>query len=154
MKYSKVIGTEFYNIILSPGVEDMVDVHFTASAHHFLILKNVNKTDDRIFHVARHRAHLKELMNLVYRLGEFSQAKDESLRGLERRENWNPAFNQGLPDPRMFGMMTLDTSISVGEQHPFDLYLKPSAMSAQSLVKADPIKKSLLNKQLDYRRFQ
>jgi len=123
LRYSAIIGDSFYKIGLMQEHRDLVDVHFTAAAHHYLLLPKVESDVDRQYHIARHRAHMRAMMTIVYRYGDFSKAIDESLRGLELRERWNPITNFTLPDPKMFNSMHADPTCKMGEPHPSDHFL-------------------------------
>jgi hypothetical protein len=128
MRYSKIICDVFYNIKLSSDYRDILDVHFTAAAHHFLILRQSSRKY-RQYHVLRHRAHTKAMMDTIYINGDFTKAKDDSGRGLEKRESWDSQLNFALPDPRMFNSMKRDPSCEIGEPHPSDFYLNPDTIA-------------------------
>lgn len=66
VKYSEILGPAFYQIGLSEADAQIVDVHFTASPHHFWILRARLTPEQRRFHVTRHCAHLHVLMMIVF----------------------------------------------------------------------------------------
>ena len=123
MRYSTILGAAFYRIGLSSFDADLIDAHFAASAHHFLLLSSCKSAQTHDYHLSRHRAHLQALKEIIYLRGNFDEARDESLRGLDSRSNWNPDVSFSLPDPRMFESMNIDLSLNVGQPHPFDHYL-------------------------------
>ncbi len=124
MRYSQVLGPAFYQIHLSREDRDLVDVHFTAAAHHYWRYREAcGNGDAERLHLSRHRAHLRALMAIVFLRGDFWQAKDPSFRGLEQRASWNPD-SVHVPDPAMFDEMVPDPRYAVGEGHSSDIYLK------------------------------
>jgi len=123
MRYSTIIGEAFYKIKLPDGVKDVVDIHFTASAHHLRVLPLAKTKSDRAFHLKRHRGHLLALMDYVYKFGDFSQASDDSLRDLDQQSSWDPSRCFSLPDPKMFHSMSADPGVLPGEPHPSDVYI-------------------------------
>lgn len=126
IRYSQILGELFYNIGLSDDHSDLCDAFFSASSHHYLLLRYCQSKFHREFHLSRHRAHLRALKEIVYTYGDFRKAKDQSLRGLEKRASWDPR-SSFLPDPKMFDSMKIDFSCgSVGQAHPFDWYVTPS----------------------------
>lgn len=134
MRYSKVLSS-FYRISLSDVDRDLLDCAFTAASHHFLMLRLCRQGEERTFHLLRHRAHLQWLMSIVYLRGDFTKARDESLRGLERRSQWNPNMNFSLPDPKMFNSMNPDPSCGIGQPHPSDWYLDPHDLAVELFLR-------------------
>lgn len=129
MRYSQIVGPVFYGIGMSPEHCDVVDVHFTAAAHHYWMLPRSESTEARQYHLARHRGHLRAMMRIIFLNGDFTRAKDESLRGLDERYSWNPDLNFSLPDPAMFNSMSADPACGVFEPHPSDWYLAPEELN-------------------------
>ncbi len=130
IRYSQIVGELFYNIGLSSEHREICDIFFSASAHHYLLLDLCESEYDQEFHLLRHRAHLRAMKQIIFLYGDFTHAKDESLRGLETRAAWDPDANIALPDPRMYNSMEIDLSCgSVGEAHPFDRYVQLTSLS-------------------------
>lgn len=123
MRYSEIVGRAFYNIGLADADIDLVDLHFTASSHHYhRMLEAKNDLMPYLFHRERHRAHLRAMMLIIYERGDFSKAKDESLCGLEMRSSWFP-MGANLPSPTMFDSMEPDCHFGVARPHCSDVYL-------------------------------
>lgn len=123
MRYSEILGDAFYKISLAEPVRDMIDVHYTASAHHFWRLQEQASSETRRFHLLRHRAHLRAMMSLVYLHGNFANAIDQSFRDLDKKESWNPNNSYLLPDPKMFNSMNPHPEFKANEDHPSDIYI-------------------------------
>jgi hypothetical protein len=122
LRYSDILGPYFYHIGLTDDDKDMVDTYFTGAAHHLARLKEAVTKEHRYFHLRKHRAHLRNMMMIVYTKGDFSNAIDESNRDLDRRDTWNPDFCI-MPDPLMFKKMLPNWAYKVGEEHCADHYL-------------------------------
>ena len=121
LRYSQIVGPGFYKIGLSEADRDLVNLHFTASAHHFVRMNETVSMCARLFHLRLHRAHLRHMMLVVYQ-GDFSLAVDLSGNGLDCRENWNPDTNP-IPDAAMFDKMAPDPRFLLHDAHASDLYL-------------------------------
>jgi hypothetical protein len=70
VRYSEILGSVFYNIILCQDLCDWVDTHFTGSAHHYWRMRDADRSGrDGLFtfHHVRHKAHLLALMELIYK---------------------------------------------------------------------------------------
>jgi hypothetical protein len=76
LRYSDIVGPYFYNIGLKGEEKDMVDTYFTGAAHHLNRLKEATTEEHWLFHLHRHRIHLRLMMTLIYLFGDFSQARD------------------------------------------------------------------------------
>lgn len=121
LRYSDII-ISFYMIEMSQGHKDMVDTHFTGAAHHIKRFHESIVENDRIFHLHRHRLHLRLMLYLVRAFGDFTSAKDPTGRGLEHKQSWD--HDQIImPDPLMFRKMEPDSRCPVGAVHPSDNYL-------------------------------
>jgi hypothetical protein len=123
LRYSDVIGRYFYQISLSDEDKDLVDTFFTGSAHHLKRFKEATQPEDRDYHLSRHRSHLRKMMLVVFKRGDFSKAVDPSNRDLDRRDTWNPDWTT-MPDPNMFNKMLPDWRYGIGEAHCADYYLR------------------------------
>jgi len=140
MKYSDIVGSGFYNIKLSQKMSEFLDVYFSGASHHlFRCLEAEVKNDAFVdFHMKIHESHLRHLMNIVYKYGDFSCSKDLSLREMDKRESWNPD-KYPLPDPNMFDSMFPDARYSIGEYHLLcDRYLKNLIMPTKKANKSAP----------------
>lgn len=140
MKYSEIVGKGFYNIELSTKHQRLVDIYFSGASHHlYRYNEAVDQRPELVqFHLERHKAHLRHLMEIVYLYGNFSCAYDYSLRDMDYKESWNPDMVH-MPDPDMFSRMLPDARYAVGEFHPFDLNLKnlePPATKVDTRVRA------------------
>ena len=125
LRYSQIVGSEFYNIGLPEDAKDMVDVHFTAAAHHFHRMQEAEDYPPSFtFHRDRHRAHLKAMLAIVHDQGDFTDARDESLSGHEDRSAWCPS-EAILPSFSMFNSMPPDACFPLGAEHGSDVYLPP-----------------------------
>jgi hypothetical protein len=122
LRYSHVLGSYFYNIIMNEDDYDMVDTHFTGAAHHLKRFHEAVSKEDRYFHLSRHRAHLRLMLKMIYERGDFSQAVDPSNRDLEYRDTWNPEWTT-MPDQNMFSKMLPDWRYPVGMAHCSDHYI-------------------------------
>jgi hypothetical protein len=122
IRYSQIVGELFYRIKLTDEVKDMVDTYFTGSAHHLRRFEQSKTEDHQMFHLTRHRIHLRLMMTLVHKYGDFSEAVDPSNRDLDRRETWSPEWTV-LPDPFMFRRMIADWRCIVGQPHLADIYI-------------------------------
>lgn len=122
IRYSQIIGELFYHIKLSDEVKDMVDTHFTGASHHLRRFEQAKTDECRFFHLSRHRIHLRLMMSLIYKLGDFSEAIDSSNRDLDRRETWSPEWTI-MPDQNMFRKMQPDWRYEVGVAHAADIYI-------------------------------
>ena len=121
MKYSQVIH-DFYSIDLPEESTLLVDVHFTAAAHHFNRSNEDNLDVIQDFHKHRYYKHLQNLFNTVYINGDFASAIDPSLQGAEMRSSWDPdSFI--IFDSYMFSRMNADIRFLAGHEHPNDTYL-------------------------------
>jgi len=126
LKYSEILGDAFYRIRLSSADADLVDQYFKGAAHHFWRYREAAADSEaEQFHLRLHRAHLVQLMKVVYLKGDFSQAVDPTPLGLNRRDAWNPDYIS-MPDEEMFNEMWADGRYELGVEHPSDLYLKKS----------------------------
>ncbi len=123
MRYSEILGSAFYKISFTESIGDMIDVHYTASAHHFWRLQDQASSKTRKFHIIRHRAHLRAMMSLVFLHGNFANAIDQSFRDLDKKERWNPKNSYLLPDPNMFNSMNPHPEFGPNENHPSDMYI-------------------------------
>lgn len=124
LKFSEILGDAFYRIRLSSADADLVDQYFQGAAHHFWRYREADvNCDAEQFHLRLHRAHLVQLMKIVYQRGDFGQAVDPTPLGLNRRAAWNPDC-VSLPDEEMFNEMWADGRYELGAGHPCDLYLK------------------------------
>ena len=128
MRYSEIIGSKFYNIALTKPVQVKLDVHYTASSHHYWRISDSDYFQEQIFHSVRHKEHLFLMMELIYKYGDFTNAVDPSLRGLDIRESWNPRKTLTMPDSAMFNSMSPDIQCKCGEPHPSDIYLTTEAV--------------------------
>lgn len=122
IRYSQIVGELFYHIKLSDEVRDMLDTHFTAASHHLKRHQEAKSEEHRMFHLNRHRLHQRLMMMLVYKFGDFKDAKDPSNRDLDRRETWHPDMTI-MVDENMYRKMLPDWRFSVGKAHAADLYL-------------------------------
>ena len=132
MKYSEVIDG-FYQIRIASSLSMMIDVFFTASATHRILSGLTIDSSEKDFHTLRHRAHLDALMRLVYEYGDFREAMDESLRGMELRASWNPTGGVLMPDYHMFDSFKLncDGREMIGKPHPLDFYIEVNLLLAE-----------------------
>jgi hypothetical protein len=143
MKYSEVVGTGFYNIKLSAMMAELVDIHFAGASHHLFRYREAERDALELvdFHLIRHRAHLRHLMNIVYKYGNFNYAIDSSLRDMDERESWNPDKHP-IPDPCMFNSMLPDVRYQLGLPHSlcdeFLHDLRPPATAIEPNRKAIP----------------
>ncbi len=122
LRYSQVLGNVFYHIKLTDELSDMIDTHFSSAAHHLRRFEQSKTEDHRLFHLTRHRIHLRLMMTLIYKHGDFSEAVDPSNRDLDRRETWSPEWTI-MPDQNMFKKMAADWRYEVGVAHAGDQYL-------------------------------
>jgi hypothetical protein len=129
LRYSDVVGSYFYNIVLGVDDKDMVDTHFTGAAHHLKRFHEATTKDHKYFHLRRHRIHLSLMMGIIYMRGNFDHAADESNRNLDRRETWNPDWTT-MPDPNMFNKMYPDWRFVLGVAHCADHYIHSSDMTS------------------------
>jgi hypothetical protein len=130
LKYSDILGSWFYNISLSQADCELADIYFFGAAHHFYRWKQALHTSFEEFHLSRHRAHLRHLVDLVYRRGDFTKAYDPSFMDLDLRESWDPEMLP-MPHPEMFNSQSADERFQLGRPHGFDVYLtslKPNAI--------------------------
>ena len=124
MHFSDVIGAGFFNIGLSEEDKRLVDLHFAGAAHHQCRMDECEPGSQEFrFHDRHLMAHLRHLLAIVYRHGDFRYAKDESLRGMEDKENWHPD-RFVWPDPNIFGAASPDPDYDTGDPHPLDGLLK------------------------------
>lgn len=124
MQYSDVLQ-EFYRLKLSDSNGDLINLHFSGAAHHYQCWLEAERVGPAQFHQDRWLAHLRHLMAVVSERANFSEARDESLRGLEHRNRWNPDWpTNDLPDPTMFSNLLPDSRYPIGIPHEFDRYLK------------------------------
>lgn len=122
LRYSDILGPYFYKIVLSDDDKDLVDTHFTGSAHHLKRFHEATLSEDKTFHLQRHRLHLRLMMLIVYERGDFTNASDTTNRDLEYRDTWHPESTT-MPDPGMFRKMVPDWRYEVGQPHCADHYL-------------------------------
>ena len=124
MRYSSILGKEFYKIFLTESECDSVDTHFTGAAHHFLrhleALMGAPHFID--FHHSLFMRHIAAMKAIVFDHGDFTLAFDYSGRGLNFKENWDPRSPE-LPDPEMFDSMQPDPAYGLGESHRNDGHL-------------------------------
>ena len=141
MRFSKIVGSLYHKIRLTPSQEDLLDTHFTAASHHFNRYKESGTNFvAEIFHDHFFRSHLSRLMQVIYDCGDFSRATDPTGLDLHIRRNWKPGLsNYRLPDPEMFWEMLPDPSFGVGVAHPSDVYLnkKVNLCSSHNLSMAN-----------------
>jgi hypothetical protein len=136
MRYSEIIGAAFYGIQLTREQYALVDAHFVAAAHHRQRVLAAGDLELSRFHGVRYYKHILAMMALV-RSGDFSKAFDNTQRGLEKPEGWDPKrligkltqpanvtyLDQLLPDPEMFADMPADRRYPPGDAHPYDRLL-------------------------------
>lgn len=122
MRYSDILGEHFYKIGLNSEDADLIDLHYTASAHHLKRFREATTQKTRYYHLTLHRAHQRKFMLIVYQRGDFSNAIDESNQDLDRRPSWNPSVT-AIPDRQMYRSMLPDWRYGVGEAHCSDIYL-------------------------------
>ena len=132
LRYSDILGSYFYNIGLSQDDKDMVDTFFTGASHHLKRFQEATTGEDKYFHLSRHRAHLRKMMQLIHDRADFSKAIDPSNRDLDRRESWDNRWTV-LPDPKMFTKMSPDVRYPVGKEHCADLYLHNDDLNNEQL---------------------
>ena len=126
MRYSQVIGECYHKISLPKRQRERLDLFFTAAAHHFYRFKETRRSSpEEDFHDFLFRAHMRELMRVIYEHGDFALAIDPSGRGLHIRARWKPENLErlGLPDREMFGAMYPDSRYEINEHHPNDCEL-------------------------------
>ena len=121
LRYSEVLKS-FYRIQLSEDHADLCDTWFTGAACHLWRFRESQCEEYKLFHLHRHRLHVRLMMTIVIKFGDFSEAIDSTGRGLDQRESWNH-FKRVIPDFRMFESITPDPNYPVGSPHPSDHYL-------------------------------
>jgi hypothetical protein len=123
MRYSQIIGECYHKISLPKRQRDRLDLFFTGAAHHFYRFKESRRdSPEEGFHDLLFRAHMRELMRVIYEHGDFALAIDPSGLGLHIRARWKPDNLErlGLPDREMFGEMYPDPRCGINECHPND----------------------------------
>ena len=135
LRYSDIVGAFFYQIGLSEIENDLLDTHFTGAAHHLVRFHEAHDEKDKTFHLVRHRSHLRLMMLIVFKKGDFTNAQDPSNRGLERRQIWNPDFTL-MPDQNMFRKMLPDWRFALGQAHCSDHYLHKSEILTIDEIKS------------------
>lgn len=135
MRYSEIIGKGFYRIALSPDHYMLLDVHFSGASHHLYRFREAFKTDPSKarFHLDLHRAHLRNLMEIVHDHGRFDFAKDASGRKMDQASSWDPEFHP-TPDPDMFGSMLPDMRYELGLNHPYDQFIESKQVKSHNVV--------------------
>lgn len=134
LKFSEILGDAFYRIRLSSADADLVDQHFQGSAHHFWRYREADVGSEfEQHHLRLHRAHLVQLMKIIYLRADFGQAVDPTPLGLNRRAAWDPDC-VSIPDEEMFNEMWADERYELGAGHPSDLYLKRTEQPGCGIV--------------------
>jgi hypothetical protein len=144
LRYSSIIDG-FYSIKLSREKLALIDAHFLAASHHFFR----SESDDLIashFHQELFWKHITELMKIVMS-GDFSGAFDNTHRGLDQKEGWNPdqrfhscAFGNPqkrahlFPDEHMFTDMLPDIRYQIHDFHPYDSLLNRPAQQSSAHI--------------------
>ena len=122
IRYSDILGDLFYHIKVTDDLKDLIDSHFTGASHHLRRFEQAETEEHRLFHLTRHRIHLRLMMSLIHKYADFSEATDPTNRDLEYRDTWNPDFTI-MSDPGMFRKMAPDWRYPVGEPHCSDHYI-------------------------------
>lgn len=120
MRYSEVVGAGFYRIGLNEVAQELVDIHFSGSCHHYyraIEALSAGLDEQHLWHRTRYLAHLYHLLNTVHECGDFMNAVDDSGRNMDFRESWNPKSFTGLPDPEMFHGLCADPKYPLGSPH-------------------------------------
>ena len=128
-RYSEVLR-DFYRILIPVANQERLDIHFTGGSHHFYMAKYGDNSRSQDYHLELLHQHMAALKLIVFREGDFSQAKDPSLRNLNKKESW-AASNRQFPHPNMFDSMRPDPTCGVGQPHSCDFFLencRPSGM--------------------------
>ncbi|HXH75045.1 MAG TPA: hypothetical protein VNJ08_08775 [Bacteriovoracaceae bacterium] len=141
IRYSQIVGDLFYRIKLTDEVKDMVDTYFTGASHHLRRFEESKSEENRLFHLTRHRIHLRLMMTLIWKFGDFSEARDESSRDLDYRDTWNPDYTI-MPDPFMFRRMHPDWRFMVGQPHVADTYVHNEDWLSYFMKEASTVNKS------------
>ena len=102
-----------------------MDFHFAGASHHLFRFREASSVslDSAAFHLQRHKAHLRHMMQVIYRHGDFENAEDPSMMDMDLRESWNPDMNP-IPDRSMFNSMLPDVRYQMGQNHPYDVLLR------------------------------
>lgn len=128
MRYSQILKS-YYRIQLTEDHADLCDTWFTGAAHHLWRFREAKSEEDKLFHAHRCRLHIRLMMTIVMKYGDFQDAIDPSGRGLEKRESWDH-LKRVIPDYRMFESMVPDVIYPVGSPHPSDHFLyDPSTLA-------------------------
>lgn len=135
MKFSSIIGKAYHQILLSMDNQELVDIYFTASSHHYYRCNETLKGSEiEEFHIKMFKRHLWAFMEIIYENGDFSIARDPTGLDLHIRKNWNPSRSKdGIPDPLMFNSMKPDSRYTIGYYHPNDEYLEISDIKVMGL---------------------
>lgn len=132
LRYSFIVG-DFYGIKLPREKLALIDAHFLASSHHFY-RSEIDELGLSRFHQDLFWKHIAQMMRIIAQ-GDFSQAFDNTRRGLNSARGWDPLarFDSGMgipqarkhlfPDPEMFLDMTCDIRYQPGDTHPYDALL-------------------------------
>lgn len=122
MRFSEIVGQGFFGIILSQDQYQLLDCYYVGSAHHLLRWRQATVENASVaeFHLVRHLAHLKHLMDLVFRFGNFNNADDRSYSGLDYREAWD-SLKVSIPEPHIYdSFLYPDYRWGLGEGHEYD----------------------------------
>lgn len=122
MRFSEVVGKEFYQIGLASRDAVMVDIFFSGACHHHQQHLRAQSEANYDFHLTYFRAHLRHMMDVIYVRGDFSNAKDASLNNRDTREAWD-ADRVSIPDPEMFDGLVPDERYPLGTNHELDSHL-------------------------------
>lgn len=134
LSYGSYVVRSFYGIQLPDEQISLVNAHFFAAGHHMDYGRVDNLAVSR-FHQDLFWEHVRALMRIVTQ-GDFSRAFDNTRRGLDKPEGWNPdrRFPPGLGDPRknrhlfpdvnMFVNAQADPTFYPGDSLPYDLLLE------------------------------
>lgn len=132
LRYSYIVD-DFYGIKLPREKLALIDAHFLSASHHYFRCKSDDLALSR-FHSDLFWKHLSAMMKIV-QTGDFLKAFDNTRRGLNRPEGWNPmqrfqvlrgepeGRKHVFPDPEMFIDMLPDLRFQPGDPHPYDALL-------------------------------
>lgn len=134
--YYETVLLGFYRIRLPDEIADLVNQSFFGASSHLKLSEIAKLEGNReyfIKHITRFRSHVRFIMRLVRRYGDFTNSEDATNRGLDCKEFWDPSVSF-CPGKEDFTSMSLDYRHKLGQDSDIDCILfETEPMSSDSI---------------------
>lgn len=121
MRFSQGVLKSYYRIQLIQDRAETVDALFTLAAHSLRRYEEATTLRKSVFaqyHLDLYRRAFRQMLNEIYRFGDFSDACDPIEEGLGKRERWNPIrIPHSLVGTAIFDAIEADWRFPLGYRH-------------------------------------